>query len=143
MSMLSLFECISCSSSLFLEEMNLIAIINLISYLSDFWRSFMMSFKYDLILSWYPLIERFFIIITINFIFDIIVPPKNTYFYWFGVIFFQLKTVPDISIYSVFGCSNCLAFWLFSWRLSATMHMFNMFNMIYYNPCLCLCSKDS
>ena len=60
--MLSLFECISCSSSLFLEEMNLIAIINLIFYLSDFWRSFMMSFKYDLILSRYPLIEKFLLL---------------------------------------------------------------------------------
>ena len=60
--MLSLFECISCSSSLFLEEMNLIAIINLIFYLSDFWRSFMMSFKYDLIFSRYPLIEKFLLL---------------------------------------------------------------------------------
>ena len=48
--MLSFFECITRSSSLSTEEIKIFAIVNLISYVSDFSRLFMMSFKYDLIL---------------------------------------------------------------------------------------------
>ena len=50
-SMLSLFECLSCSSSLSsLEKIKLIVIANWIFHVSDFLRSFMISFKYGLIL---------------------------------------------------------------------------------------------
>ena len=47
--MLSFFECITCSSSLSLEEIKLIAIFNYIFHVSDLLRLFMMSFKYGLI----------------------------------------------------------------------------------------------
>ena len=57
-SMLSLFECITRSSSLSMEEINLFAIANRISHMSDFLRSFMMSFKYGLFLSRYSLIDN-------------------------------------------------------------------------------------
>ena len=49
-SMLSLFESITCSSSVSLEEIKLIAIVNSIFNVSDFLRLFMMSFKYGLLL---------------------------------------------------------------------------------------------
>ena len=49
-SMLLLFECITGSSSLpSLEEIKIIVIVNWIFYVSDFLRSFMISFKYGLI----------------------------------------------------------------------------------------------
>ena len=48
--LLSLFECITGSSSLCLEEIKVIAIVNLIFHVSDFLRLFMISFKYGLIL---------------------------------------------------------------------------------------------
>ena len=47
---LLLFECIIRSSSLTLEERNLIAIVNCIFHVSEFFRSSMISFKYGLIL---------------------------------------------------------------------------------------------
>ena len=49
-SILSLFECITCSSSLSMEETKLFAIVNWIFHASDFFRLIMMSSKYDLIL---------------------------------------------------------------------------------------------
>ena len=48
--MLSLFEHITCSSSLPLKEKKLIAIVNWFSHLSDFWRPFMTVFQYGLLL---------------------------------------------------------------------------------------------
>ena len=48
--MLSLFECITSSSSLSLENVKIIAIVNWIFYVSDFLRLFMIAFKYGLIL---------------------------------------------------------------------------------------------
>ena len=65
-SLLSLFECITCSSTSSLEEIKLIAIANWIFYVSDFSRFFMISFKYDLMLL------KYFSII-FGFIFNIIV----------------------------------------------------------------------
>ena len=59
-SMLSLFECITCSSSLSLEEIKLIAIVNCISNVSDFLRLFMMSFKYGVILLRYSSTDKVF-----------------------------------------------------------------------------------
>ena len=47
--MLSLFECMTCSLPLPLEEIRLIATVNSIFHLSDFLRLFM-SFEYGLIL---------------------------------------------------------------------------------------------
>ena len=52
-SMLSLFECITCSSSLSMEEIELLAIFNWIFHVSEFLRLFIMSLEYDLILSRY------------------------------------------------------------------------------------------
>ena len=48
-SLLSLFECIECSSSLSLEEIKVIATVNWIIHVPDFLRSFIMPFKYGLI----------------------------------------------------------------------------------------------
>ena len=48
--MLSLFERITPSSSLSMEEIKLFAIVNWIFHLPDFLRLFMMSFEYGLIL---------------------------------------------------------------------------------------------
>ena len=61
-SMLSLFECLSCSSSLSsLEEIKLIVIANWIFHVSDFLRSFMISFKYGLILLRYSSPDSIFL----------------------------------------------------------------------------------
>ena len=49
-SMLSLFECITRSPSLSLEEIKLVAIVTLIFHVSDYLGLFMVSFKYGLIL---------------------------------------------------------------------------------------------
>ena len=49
-SMLSLFECITCSSLLSLEELKLIATVNRIFDGLGFLRLSFMDFKYDLIL---------------------------------------------------------------------------------------------
>ena len=56
--MLSFFECITHSSSLSLEEIKLLAIVNWIFYVSDFLKLFMMSFKYGLTSSRYYLSDR-------------------------------------------------------------------------------------
>ena len=59
--MLSFFECITLSSSLSLEEIKLLAIVNWIFYVSDFLKLFMMAmmaFKYDLTSSRYYLSDR-------------------------------------------------------------------------------------
>ena len=48
--MISLFDCITHSSSLSFEEIELIAIVNCIFPVSDFLKLFMMAFKYDLTL---------------------------------------------------------------------------------------------
>ena len=48
--MLSLFECITFSSSLSMEVIKLFAIANWIFYVPDFIRLFMISFKYGLTL---------------------------------------------------------------------------------------------
>ena len=48
--MLSLFECITCSSSVSLWKAKLIAIVSWTIYVSGFLRSFLISFKYQLIL---------------------------------------------------------------------------------------------
>ena len=48
--MLSLFECITCSSSFSMEELKSFAIANWNFYMSVFLRLFMMSSKYGLIL---------------------------------------------------------------------------------------------
>ena len=49
-SMLSLFECITRSSSLSIEEIKLFAIVHWIFHLLDVLRLFMISFKYGLML---------------------------------------------------------------------------------------------
>ena len=48
--MLSLFDCITCSSSLSLEEIKLIAMVNWILYVLGFLRLLVMSFKHVIVL---------------------------------------------------------------------------------------------
>ena len=55
--MLLLFECITCSSSMSLEEINVVPIVNYIFHLPDFLRLFMMSFKDGLISFRHSLID--------------------------------------------------------------------------------------
>ena len=52
-SMSSLFECITRSSTLSIEEMKLFAIANWIFHISEFLKLFMISVEYGLILSRY------------------------------------------------------------------------------------------
>ena len=87
-SMLSLFKYITHSSSIFLEEIKLIAIVNWIFHGSGSRRSFIKSFKYGLVLL------TDFYSVTITFIFDVI---------WL-VITFLLKESLNISNYSIFYC---------------------------------------
>ena len=62
-SMLPCFEYITRSLSLlYLEEIKLIVIVNLIFHLSDFLRLFMISFKYSLILLRYFLTNSVFLL---------------------------------------------------------------------------------
>ena len=60
--MFSLFEWITHSSSVSLEEIRLIAIVNCVFHVSDFFRLLMMPFKYGLIS------PRYFLIDTILFL---------------------------------------------------------------------------
>ena len=61
--MLSLFECITCSSSLLsVEEINSIVIINWAFHVSYILRLFMISFKYDLNLLRYFLTDSVFLL---------------------------------------------------------------------------------
>ena len=60
--MLSLFECVASSSSLSsLGEIELIAIVNWNFHVSDFWRLFIMSFKYSLTLLRYSSTDSVFL----------------------------------------------------------------------------------
>ena len=58
-SLLSLLECITCSLSLSLEEIKLIAILNWFFRVSEFLRWFKISFKYRLILLRYSSSDSF------------------------------------------------------------------------------------
>ena len=103
-SMLSLFECITCSSVLCLEELKLIATVNRIFYGLGFLRLSFMYFKYDLILLRYSSTVVVFSI-TVTFIFYIIITSKITYLYWFIITFyFMLKIGNNISSYSLLNC---------------------------------------
>ena len=99
-SMLSLFECITGSSSLSLEERKIIAIVYWIFHVSNFLRLFLMSFKYSVILLKSSSIHSVYSI-TFTAIFHIFVTPKITYSYWFITIFFffMLKKISYISKY--------------------------------------------
>ena len=117
-SVLLLFECITCSSSLSLEKIKLITVVNWFFHVSYFLRSIMISFNYDLLLLRYSSIDSVFISITVTFIFNIIVAPKITSPYnnlliiiFVTIFFFMLKKVPNISNYSVF---DCFIFFFFS-----------------------------
>ena len=114
-SMLSLFEYITRSSSLSMEEIKLFAILNRIFHVSDFLRLFMMSFKNGLILLRYSSTDRVLFLVsylmvsyfTNSFVFTIIVTSKITFSYWFIIIFFfffMLKKNLNISKYSIFNC---------------------------------------
>ena len=104
---LSLFECITRSSSVSLEEVKLIANCYL-----NFPRFF--EIIYDVSQVWFHFIQVFFdlwgfVSIIITFIFDIIVAIKVTYSYWF-VIIFLFKQLLHISNYSVLDCFNYFVF---------------------------------
>ena len=90
-SMLSVFECIKCSSSLSVEEIELFAIINWIFHELLFW-----DYLWFLSKLWSNFIKIFFIwlrfiSVTFTFTFNIIITQKNTHSYWFIIIFFVLK----------------------------------------------------
>ena len=61
--MLSIFECITCCSSMSLEDAKLVSIFNRGFYVSDFLRLFMyyISFKYVLILLRYSSVDVLFL----------------------------------------------------------------------------------
>ena len=105
-SMISLFENITRPSSVSLEEIKWIAIVDWIFHVSGFLRSIMIIFRYGLILVKYYSTDGCFISIAIAFILNIIVILKITYSCWFVIIFFFsiLKKIPNIPYYSVFDC---------------------------------------
>ena len=104
--MLLLFDYITRSSSLSLEEVKLSAIVNWIFHVSDFLGIFIIFFNFIKILFkwwWLNSIKVTFI----NYY------SKNYLIYWFITIFFlMLKKVPNISNYSVL-----IAFFLFFFSL--------------------------
>ena len=61
----SLFECITRSSSISLEEIKLIAIVNWIFLVSNFWRLIIISLKWGLILSKYSFTARFLFLLSL------------------------------------------------------------------------------
>ena len=97
------FECIIHYSSFSLEEIKLIFIVSWIFRPSNFLRSFMIAFKYGIILLRYW--NECFISISIVFIFNIASAPKVTYSDWFIIILFYLiKPICNIPYYSAFDC---------------------------------------
>ena len=98
-SILSLFDCITWSSSLPSEEIKLVAIVNWIFHVSGILRSFMISFKYRLILLRYSSTDSVFckhgFCIQYNYYsknYQLLLSYDN--------IFFKLKKVCNISNYS-------------------------------------------
>ena len=96
--MLLIFEWISHSSSVSLEEIKLLAIVNGIFHASYFLRLLLfMSFKYGLISSRHSLIDK----VLWGLLWKLF------------VYFFLLKTVSNIFNYSLLDCFNYFIFWLF------------------------------
>ena len=62
MSMLSLFECIKRSLSVFSEDIKLIAIVDWVFHVSNFWRLFSILLSYGLILFRYSSIDNVLIL---------------------------------------------------------------------------------
>ena len=124
-SMLSLFQCITRSSSMSSEDVKLIAIVNLIFHVSDFLRLFRMSFKYGLILSRYSFIGK------VIFLFPLlsysIIAIKVTYSYWFLIISFLLKKCLHLSNYSAIDCFIFIFFSLKRFLLFLIMLPFDSF----------------
>ena len=109
---LRLFKCITCFSSLSLEDIKLVAIVIWIFDATDFLRSLMISFKYVLILLIYSLIDSF------NSISDT---------YWLIMIFFfMLKKVPNIFNYYVFDC------FIFFFQSKKILHICNYGDIYFY-----------
>ena len=78
---LSRFECITCSLSLSsLVEIKLVIIVNWIFQVSDFLRSFMISFKYVLILSRYSSTDSILFLIVFYFYHQYFCIQFNYYF---------------------------------------------------------------
>ena len=108
-SMLSLFECITRSSSLSMEEIKLSAIVNWFFYVSDFLRLFMMSFRYILILLFLFLFLLYSkdILQLISWLTIELLLQKLLTFYWFittFLFFWMLKNILNISTYYIFNC---------------------------------------
>ena len=107
-SMLLLFQCITLSSLLFMEEIKLFAIVNWIFQVSDYLRLFMMRFKYDIILS------RFLQLIVSYFYHFYFLIQYNCFsknyllllVYNISFVFFTLKKILDISRYSLISLGN-------------------------------------
>ena len=79
--MLSFFECITRSSSLSLEDIKLIAIVNWFFHVSYFLRSFMIFFRYGLNLLTYSTTNSVF------FLSPLLSCSRVTYSYWFIMLF--------------------------------------------------------
>ena len=78
--MLSVLEYVTRSSSVYLEEIKLIAIINWIFHVADLLRSFMISFKYGLtLLRDYSIDRVFFLSSLLSYSFLPFSVPKVTY----------------------------------------------------------------
>ena len=113
-SILSLFECITCSSSLPTEEIKLFAIVNWIFHVSDFLSLFMFiylySFKCGLILLRYSSTD------SILFLSLLLSYPKIIYSNWFTIIsfFFILKrfliSLSIISLIALYSFSSLKKF---------------------------------
>ena len=88
----------------FLNATKLIAICNWIFYVSDF------MYQILCIRFYVSDFRKLVMPITITFVFNLTVVPKPICSYWFVITFFRLKTFPNISVYSVFDCSNCFFF---------------------------------
>ena len=120
-STLSLFECITQSSPLPMEEIKLFAIVNWIFHLSIIFRLFMILFKYGYILSRYSSTDNTFCY-NCYFVSSIIVIPKISYSCWFIItlLFSMLTEILNISEHSIF---NCFSFFFYSKKILYILYM--------------------
>ena len=126
-SILSLFDCITWSSSLPSEEIKLIAIVNWIFHVSDILKSFMISFKYRLILLGYSSTDSVFC--NHGFCIQYNYYSKNYQLLLSYDIFFKLKKVCNISNYSV-SCFCFFSYFSLKRFLISLIMLFSIFFLI-------------
>ena len=100
--MLSFFECITRSSSLSLEDIKLIAIVNWFFHVSYFLRSFMIFFRYGLNLLTCSTTNSVF------FLSPLLSCSRITYSYWFVMLFFFMLRKVLIVSFSFFSLKRFL-----------------------------------